>query len=749
MKIKLLQNTISQGRSVLLQYAYRTQLQVVKFRHRYYLLAITAVLLLLICLSFYLSDCLQNALDNYYKTDQSIDGLRALILNIGSALIGAAAIVTSLVMFAIQVNIERMPHGLFRQLSADKNLIGAFALAFLLAIAIATSSTFTTSTNLSIVVLVTFWLILAILLLFFYAYRRALNLVNPLKQLGFLSTAAQKEIKIWGRRAEHAKSIPQQEKTEETPPPPLNSTHDVTRAAYFLLNSHWTDGAKLSIRHAMSFAQRYAKQGDHEVSGVALKAIVEINAAYVKTKGKTFYATHPFIDNPYSSDGFINDTLETLRQSAQAAIARRDEQQIEQTFQTMTALIQVYLGIDYSSPGATKSHAHLAAGYLSNAVQAVIPHNMADVLMEGLRLMGGAARMILSQDTPNEVSTLSKKIAEIAFTGAIKEDYRPVTLEGMTQLANLTYNLLITKNHDIHYAAEEIRKDVSLVVRHFLNVADTPLSNIHSTYLGPYYSLSSTQSLRKRLNNLVNALSKLEPDNADAKSVITNIERWADGLYRTEKEILLATIKAKSNLTYGIIHWITDVTEILCAVSNSPACETYYKKKLRNHALWLIATLTWIHDDEETITFTENYQLTETLFEVAMRAHNNDCEEVAKETKKILLSWTFKGGGYETGWGILTKGIYGLSVLALLEGDGQVSELKSAISAHLSKESAPTDQIRERTAGNISKRANTLYQRGHWSSSIERSIDQVDHENLQHLLKEIAALLSPDASQDG
>lgn len=72
--------------------------------------------------SFYASPALQKILANYYSSAAEIESLRALILNIGSALIGAAAIVTSLVLFAMQVNIERMPHGLFRRLSADRKL---------------------------------------------------------------------------------------------------------------------------------------------------------------------------------------------------------------------------------------------------------------------------------------------------------------------------------------------------------------------------------------------------------------------------------------------------------------------------------------------------------------------------------------------------------------------------------------------------------------------------------------------------
>src|SRR5690606_34646535 len=306
-------------------------------------------------------------------------------------------------------------------------------------------------------------------------------------------------LRTWSRRAQRAMPLLEREEAAGATSSPTDSTHDLARTAFFQINNRWTDGAKRAIRHAMSFARRYAEQGDHEVSGAALNAVIGINAAYIESKGKTFYANNPFVDNPLSSDSFINDTLEHLRQNVQSGIARRDEQQIEQTLQTMAALVQVYLSIDYSSPYAAKSHAQLAAGYLASAVQAVVPHNMADVLLEGQRLMGRSAQYVLTHGDPNDIAALSEKIALLACTGCAKEDYRPVTMEGMTQLANLTFDLLRSRTHDILFAVREVRRDVALVAKLFLNVPDTPLSSSHSTFLGPYYTSTSMQSLRSRL----------------------------------------------------------------------------------------------------------------------------------------------------------------------------------------------------------------------------------------------------------
>lgn len=470
---------IRRGHATIWHYAYIVQYRISVWKVRHAALALGVLLLVLIAISVYLSPALQVALEAHYSTEKGIEGLRSLILNLGSPLIGAAAIVTSLVLFAMQINVERMPHGLFRRLSADPKLLCAFGAAFLLAIGVAALSVVTEKSWIAIVVLAAGWGISFILVLFWYAYRRALSLINPLQQLSIVIEDARREFRVWVRRAQRATPLLEPKETPKANPSQLDSTHDVARTAYFQLNAHWTQGAKRAIRHSMSFARRYAEQGDYEISAAALNVVVGINAAYVEAKGKTFYANNPFFENPLATDGFINDTLEHLRQNAQAAIARRDEQQIEQTLQAIAALVQVYLGIDYASLIASKSHAHIAAGYLSNAVQSVVPHNMADVLLEGVRLMGRSAQLVLAQGKPDDIALLSEKIALIACTGSAREDYRPVTMEGMSQLANLTFDLLRLKKHDIHFAAGELRQDVALVAKLFLNLPDTPLSSIH------------------------------------------------------------------------------------------------------------------------------------------------------------------------------------------------------------------------------------------------------------------------------
>ncbi len=475
-----------------------------------------------------------------------------------------------------------------------------------------------------------------------------------------------------------------------------------------------------------------------------MNAIIAINAAYVEAKGKTFFTYQFMFDNPLTSDSFVNDTLEHLRQTARVAVSRGDEQQIEQAFRAFAALVRVYAAIDYASLGASKTHAHLAAGYLTGEVERIVAHNMPDVLMEGVRLVGQCADILLATEGPEGIRTLVQKIGIIGCCGIAKEDYRPVTSTSVEQLARMSFDLLRTRSRELKFVAEEIRSSMSFLAKLFLAVPDTPLSRTHSTFLGPYYSASSTEALPARLVTLANAVVGAEANDENARQVIANLEDWADGIYRTEKELLLEAIKRRSQFTFDMIHWISQVTTILLAVSNAKACSEHDQEELRKHALWLISVLSFVPDDIETVKFVETFRMTETLFDAAVDAHNRDCPEIAADIAGLLISWTFSGGQYHSGWAILERSMYGLSVLALLEQtDFSVGKLKAEISKRLAAGGLPDQEVRDHAAREIRGRAATLYREGHWSSSIERGMARVDHEKLKPLLEELADLISP------
>ncbi len=552
---------------------------------------------------------LQSLLEDKLLPLETILRVQGLLLNTGTALIGAAAIVASLVLFAMQVNVERMPHGLFRRISEDCKLLGSFASAFALAVAVAVISTVVEQTRLVLPLVFSTWSVLAILFLFLYAYRRALKLINPLEQLHIILHDTQKELCGWGRKADRYKLPPQTEEQVTDLQLPERSNPDAVRTKFFQKNSHWTSDAIRNMHHAMSFARRYAEQRDYEVSRYALDVIVGINAAYIKAKGTTFYANALMIEHPWSHDAFITDSLECLRQNADTAIGRRDERQIEQLMRALTMLVQLYADIDYANPGAEKHHAQLAAGYLANAVQAAAGHDLADVLMEGQRLTGQATRHFVAagHETDPAVAVLCQSIAHVALTGCVRENYRPVIMEGMKQYRDLTLVLLRSKGHNIKSALDKIQDNVFSIAKQFVKIRSNVPQDIHGMDHGmmlvPYFSSSDYQALRIELARLVSFISGSDVENKVAQTVARNIEQWAKDLYRSAKELLFAAVVAESHFTSHMLQWIQGMTGILLVTSNAHVCDHQTRRELRNHASWLIATLSWIPDEEVSVSF--------------------------------------------------------------------------------------------------------------------------------------------------
>lgn len=720
--------------------------RVLSWKSKYYVTIVIVMLVILIVISACLSPILQDVLEPYFSDEKKLNHLRFLLRGLGTALMGAAAIAFSLIMFAMQFNAERMPHGLFQRFSKDKYLMGTFLGTFFLAISIAAASLIIHDNSwVAITALGAIWGTVSIFALFLYAYRRALDLISPTKQLSLLVEDTTHEMRVWVRRAERARPLYGEANAEEYGQHTSSrTTHDIPLTLYFRDNPHWTFNAIKAIKYAITFSRVYAEKGDHEVSGMALSAVIQLNKEYIKAKGKTFFTDNPFLDDLSTTDGFIINTLEHLRQNVRIGVTRGDEQLIEDNFRAIALLLEVYIEIDYSTSYGSKKHADIAAEYLSSAVESVTPHDMEDVIMEGIRVMGQSATLLLEKDDPNDFVILLEKIVAMTCLGITKESYRPITLIGVEQIAKLTFALFRNSTSDISSAARELKMGIAIVAELFLAVPNTHRENAHSAYLSPYYSGTSSQALQEWLRQLANKLIQADTDNETAQKIIRNIEDWADGLDQTEKKVLLLAIENRSPFTFDIINWIANVSKILLALSNAPACSEHTKTELRENARRLVYPLLSIPLDNETVTFVENYDMTEILFGIALEGHRKDCLEFSESVQGLLLRWAFEGGRHPTGWGILEESLYGLATLTLITGSKfDVENLKTDIAKRLKEPNAPDQPLRDRVASEIRQKATTLQDEAYQLDTIAIAMSKTDHDQMSQLLEELADLLSP------
>jgi hypothetical protein len=202
--LRLQQEALRRRRALLWHRVYYARYRILIWIARHGAIAAAILLLVLVTISAFWTPVLQDSLDPLFATEGRVQGLRSLFQTLGGALLGATAIVSSLVLFSMQVNVERMPHGLFRRLNADHCLLTAFAAAFLLAVFVAALSLIPDKRLIGAATLGAFWATALILFLFLSGYRRALILINPLRQLDIVVARTRREFRVWVRRAKRA-----------------------------------------------------------------------------------------------------------------------------------------------------------------------------------------------------------------------------------------------------------------------------------------------------------------------------------------------------------------------------------------------------------------------------------------------------------------------------------------------------------------------------------------------------------------
>ncbi|MEZ5464060.1 MAG: DUF2254 family protein [Lysobacteraceae bacterium] len=680
----------------------------------------------------------------YFYNEANLETLRALLSSTGSALIGAAAIAFSLVVFAMQINVERMPHGLFKQLSSDKRLLGSFLGSFLSALLVAGTSLIPNGNWAIPAILVAIWAVVAIVLLFLYAFRRALQLINPIEQLTILSKTIRQDLQDWCRLADSAAILLDQAPNTETVSDNDEIQLNVAKAQFFEVNSHWTKPAEKAIGYIVSYAKRFAEQGDLEVTEYAFNCVMRINVTYCVAKRGTFVQSNPFFEVPNSTDSFINLSLEQLRQTMQAALSKGDEQLAECVLRAIAALCGVYLKIEYPGHDSSKHHSSLASGYLGSAVESVVPHDMPDLMMQGIRLMGRVADLTLDHTRPTEIVGIVQKIALLSSVGVVKANHQPVTLVAVEQLADITFDLLSKGRHDLRFAIRQLRSATADVAKRFLETSDRSLASLHSRTLGPYFSSTSLTSLRARLVQLVNQILEQPAESERAREIIANIETWADQIFVPQKELLLLAVQKRSHFTFDVIGWAIGISELLNALSNAPACSDTQRSELRKHSVWLVSTLSWLPDDFETVTFVDSYSFSERVFEAASDGLRRGCREFYESCKNLLIRWAKVGGRREAGWGILETSVKALVALALSETSSNAWEaLQAKLQEMLRADDGPSAEARERAAAELTRSGSYLQGYG-GHDSIDRALAQLDQASVRSRLLEMAALISTE-----
>lgn len=672
--------------------------------------------------------------------------LSEVVIAIGGAMIGATTIVASFILFAMQVNVERLPYTLFYRFSSDGRLLRSFAAAFLLSIGLV-SLAFANDPSYSAHIILAGLVALALILrLLFHAYRRSLQLVDPVSQLDMLVESTQRDIRRWSRRFDWLTPLVKAEENKtgwRRGEPEL----DVRRAAIMNINKGWDISVRKTIAQAIAFSRQAAERGDLEVSAAALSSVVQLNRSYIAAKGRTFQARAIMIDNPMVTDGTVNATLEELRRVRAAAISRADEPHLEQLYDTHLALIETYLEIEYPGIGRSPSHALLAAGYLERSVEAALPTTLIDTVMQGVRTLSEAAKRLIAKGHSAEAAGIAGKIGVIGVTGALKRDALPISITAMEQLAKLQLALLFAEDAHSGYAARQVRDAAFTAATAMLALPDLPIASSQSRAIAPYFSSTEFQSLRSDLTTLVNSLQELDAGSAPGETFSRNLAEWAEQLYVEVRKLLKSAVDKHSQVTLDIIFWICGISELLIAASRAPSASDHSRKELEEAAHWLFSSLTFIPRDKETAQWVEAFSFIDQLFEFAAMANGREWDEGLDAAFDLLLRWGFEAGGKLTGWDTLQNALTAAGALTLLADPSLRVRLLARVPAAVASNKAPSLEILARTAHGLRARAAAVRTREFEINAVNQVLAS-DIPAARAILREMADLLSPEAPDD-
>ena len=661
--------------------------------------------------------------------DPRLSGLQTLLVGTGTALIGGTTIAASLVLFAMQVNVERLPFGLFRRLSSDPKLLLAIAGSFFFAIAVASFSLITSPANAAFFVGAAVLCILLILRLFFYAYGRSLDLISPEYQLELIRADVAKEAKRWNRRARWAEPLLDKEE---------GGKFDQLRFTIAQVDPRLHIAADKGLKHSVALARKLSDQGDAIAAESALRTVVVINQLYVAARGRSFVASTLIGDNEHVHDPIITQSIETIKHYYRSALARRDEEQMISSLNILRALASAYLKIEYRDDYESKTHACYAAGQLQTEVEQLVQHLMPDALYRAVGVLGACARELAVKSRLEDAVPLIRKVAAVGATGAAREDHIVISHAATEQLAKMTVLLFGIEDYDPGYATRETLASVISMTK--IVLTSSHARQAFGSPLDSYYS-----GVPRKLGELANVLLRAEAGDEHAQRVARNVEAWAEELHRPIKELLLLSVEKQSSFTIILIQFIHSVTEALLAMASAECCRDHERDELRKHALWLVSVFSWLPTEPDPALHVHNLSFIEYLLQIAGAARKWGDDDVLEEVRKRLLKWSIAVSLHQ--WDALETGIYALAVIAVAQGEGEPDRLLRDLQANVN-EAWVSKETRDHVARELRVKADNLRERRSETNVIERALTSVDREPIKALLRNAANILSPDNSGD-
>lgn len=672
----------------------------------------------------------QETLQSRLSSKDGYQAMSSLLVGLGCAMAGAAAIVFTLVLFATQTNVARMPTELFRMFSSDKKLLGAFVGTLIVSILIGMTTIIAGPDTATWQLFGATWAIALILLTFVLAYQRALSLINPAVQSKFAASKADRSLKRWAFLADSLTASAKVQGAEGL---------DTERFAFLAQNFGWERPAQEIVGHMTNYGARLAEQGDHDGFRSMLMAVVNVHKSYVAAKGRTFLSSNPFFEVAPSRDVFQISTLENLRRAGVGALSRKDERQAMLVFQALHDLFTVYLQIQYDVPRATKAHAAMAAGYLRAQVIESLSHGIPDATMEGTRQLGRTTLLSLKFGLIEDASSHIKALGHLAAAGIASTQLLPVTSTAVEQLRDSILVGVMT-DHDMMFSLEDIHQQaISAAMLVMVGVKESsPIESTHRGYLAPYFSISDHASLLPRLAQTLGLASQNQAHVGPHS--VRHFLTWVDRIRHPTKDLMLSAFRVKSSLVFDLLNWPVELAKLLLILARD-AVHREISASLLEQAGKAVAMLTWVPTDNDGAHQANSAGYLELLMTLAIEARRSEAQEVYLIATKQLLRWSLARSKDVTGWAELEIAVLGLVGLELAVGEKDINALEARVKDAVRQAEDVSPEVLQRAATGVAQEARVYRDNVMAMRVSEQLLAAVEHAVASNGLRQLAATL--------
>jgi len=569
----------------------------------------------------------------FLSTDTTYKALTSLTLSLGIGFIGVIAMIFALIIFSLQVNIERLPYDLFYNLSNDKKLITYFGITFFLAIFIAGSSLIEQSHAIFIFIILLSSLFI-ILYLLYHTFFYALKLINPDEQLNNLIYKVELDLNWWEKRFKYAKPLLNNTLS--------NNSIEFDRKRFIELNPNYFNSVENTLNNLDFMIKKNIDFKDYFILDKTLISLVEINKLYIKAKGKTFLEYVPYSNNDSWNDKIINKTLKILRISFSKALNNNDEIVLIYIQRCYIELTKLYLTIPYS-----KIQAEVSSQHLIEDIEKILFLKNPDLLMNSIQNMEVLIIYYIEQNILIDTNKIIKTLGLLGNIATHDPINFPIVQTAMNSLTKITYELIQSQN-DIGLILEEINKQVNAITSKILQ------QSLEFTSLGNYFG-DDNNSLIHFFMNMANKLLQKENISTEKKYVLKNILIYAEKSYSLHKNLYLKSLENESLNNFNFLSFILKLSELLLFLSKI----NFLKRKFEHESKFYLSIISCIPETIQSIKTSNRSHVIEKLFNLAKNNIKHKSMQIIPYIIDLLIKYSFKVAKYDN------ENIYN-SVLGLL-----------------------------------------------------------------------------------